>query len=532
MTIKLTTLKQSLNAAYRLVKPQRSAIDKFKDGLNTLLQRIDVEESEENVKIHLMDFLKNTWYSPDYLIATKGRTDFVIHTGKDAKLPAGVLCEVKRPANKADMVTKNDLNKKAMHELVLYFLRERITGKNIDIRHLVITNIYEWFIFDGAVFERLFAKDSNLVKQYNEWQIGQKITSNTDLFYKEIVKPFIASIEDEVAFTWFDIREFEKPLKNDIKSDDNKLISLYKIFSPTHLLNLPFTNDSNTLDKGFYSELLHLIGLEEEKEGSKKLIRRKKENKRDPGSLLENTITILEVEDTLHKVRDINNYGETKEERLFSIALELCITWINRILFLKLLEAQLIKYHKGDRSFKFLNYTKIPHYDELYKLFFQVLAKKENERIAAVKTKFANIPYLNSSLFEISELEDQTIRINSLDDTLELNLIAGTVLKDKKNKPIAVKLNSLQYLFEFLEAYDFASEGSEEIQEESKTLINASVLGLIFEKINGYKDGSFFTPGFITMYMCRQAIRQAVLQKFKEEYKWDCSSIEELEGIM
>ena len=52
----------------------------------------------------------------------------------------------------------------------------------------------------------------------------------------------------------------------------------------------------------------------------------------------------------------------------------------------------------------------------------------------------------------------------------------------------------MQYLFEFLDSYDFAGEGSEEIQEENKTLINASVLGLIFEKLNGYKDGSFFTP--------------------------------------
>jgi len=74
----------------------------------------------------------------------------------------------------------------------------------------------------------------------------------------------------------------------------------------------------------------------------------------------------------------------------------------------------------------------------------------------------------------------------------------------------------LDYLFQFLDAYDFAGEGSEEIQEENKTLINASVLGLIFEKINGYKDGSFFTPGFITMYMCRETIRRAVIQKFND----------------
>lgn len=67
----------------------------------------------------------------------------------------------------------------------------------------------------------------------------------------------------------------------------------------------------------------------------------------------------------------------------------------------------------------------------------------------------------------------------------------------QRTNPLQKSLNGLQYLFDFLEAYDFASEGSEEIQEDSKTLINASVLGLIFEKINGYKDGSIFTPGFI-----------------------------------
>jgi adenine-specific DNA-methyltransferase len=54
------------------------------------------------------------------------------------------------------------------------------------------------------------------------------------------------------------------------------------------------------------------------------------------------------------------------------------------------------------------------------------------------------------------------------------------------------------------------------------------VLGLIFEKINGYKDGSFFTPGFITMYMCRETIRRAVVQKFNETKNWNCTNTDEL----
>ncbi|MBC6994356.1 TaqI-like C-terminal specificity domain-containing protein [Neolewinella lacunae] len=43
------------------------------------------------------------------------------------------------------------------------------------------------------------------------------------------------------------------------------------------------------------------------------------------------------------------------------------------------------------------------------------------------------------------------------------------------------------------------------------------MLGLIFEKINGYRDGSFYTPGFITEYMCRETIRRAVVQKFRDD---------------
>lgn len=101
-------------------------------------------------------------------------------------------------------------------------------------------------------------------------------------------------------------------------------------------------------------------------------------------------------------------------------------------------------------------------------------------------------------------------------------------MKDQFGRKRTGSITTLQYLFEFLNAYDFGAEGGEEIQEDNKTLINASVLGLIFEKLNGYKDGSFFTPGFITMYMCRETIRKAVVQKFNEIKNWDCSTLEDL----
>ncbi len=305
------------------------------------------------------------------------------------------------------------------------------------------------------------------------------------------------------------------------------LIDLSKILSPEHLLKLPLANDSNSLNKPFYNELLYIIGLAETKEGGKKLIGRVKEGDRHDGSLIENAITRLDSLDKISQLKKPEEFGDSYEEQLFNVALRLSINWINRILFLKLLEAQLIKYHQGDRDFSFLNLGKVQNYDDLDSLFFDVLTREQDKRKAKIKATFANVPYLNSSLFEPTETEQETIVISNLKDR-SLPIFWATVLKDSNGKRRSGELNALAYLFEFLEAYDFSSDELESGQEDREKLINASVLGLIFEKINGYKDGSFYTPSFITMYMCRETIRCAVVQKFNEEKGWSCENIQDL----
>lgn len=517
--------RKALNKAFLKVKPNRTEIEGFKTNLITLLDRTNDTESEEFHKNLVSDFLKKTYYDPNHFINTKGRNDLVIHNGQNANSTVGVIIEAKKPTNKTEMVTTKKLNVKAFQELVLYYLRERITHKNLEVKHLVATNINEWFVFDEHLFERLFAQNKSFVKQFENFEASKK---TTDVFYKEIAEPFIDTITSEIEFTYFNIQDFQKPLRNTDKADDNSLIALLKLLSPEHLLKLPFTNDSNSLDKRFYSELLHIIGLTETKEGSKKLIQRNKAGERHTGTILEDAIIQLDSLDKLSRLEKPRQFGNTKDEKLFNVALELSITWINRILFLKLLEAQLINYHKGDKSFSFLNLDKIKNYDDLNSLFFQVLARKYDARNEDVKKAFEKTPYLNSSLFEPTDIEQVTLFISNLKDDKTIPIFSQTVLKDQQGKKRTGNISTLQYLFEFLDAYDFGAESGEEIQEDNKTLINASVLGLIFEKINGYKDGSFFTPGFITMYMCRETIRKAVVQKFNETKKWNCTTLEEL----
>lgn len=372
--------RKALNKAFLKVRPNRTEIEGFKTNLIQLLDRTNDTESEEFHKNLISDFLKKTYYDPNHYINTKGRNDLVIHNGDKAKSTVGVIIEAKKPTNKSEMVTTDKLNAKAFQELMLYYLRERLTQNNLETKHLVITNSYEWFIFNATTFDRLFAQNKKLVKQFNDFENGRLVDTKTDFFYKQIAEPFIEDIKTEIDFTYFNLQEYQKLLRNDDKADDNKLIALFKLLSPEHLLKLPFTNDSNSLDKRFYSELLHIIGLTETKEGSKKLIERNKPGERFTGTLLEDTIIQLDSLDKLSRLERPSQFGSTQQEKLFNVALELSITWINRILFLKLLEAQLITYHKGDKSYSFLNLDKIKNYDDLNSLFFQVLAKKHDQR--------------------------------------------------------------------------------------------------------------------------------------------------------
>ena len=521
------TIAKSLNKAYRQVPVDRLVFDGFKAQLRNYYEQISVINTEEKLKGDLMDFLKLTFYGQCYKVSPNGDIDCAIHLGGNIEAPVGVIIEVKKPTNVGEMITREDLNRKALQELLLYYLRERHTNKNIQLKQLIVTNIYEYFVFDAQEFERLFYSNKKLIKRFEEFNDGALTSEKTDFFYKEIAADFIDKVLDQITYTWFDIRKYKPFLDN---GNDKRLIELFKFFSPEHLLKKRFQNDSNSLNTKFYSELLYIIGLEEvvEKDSNKHIITRRKEGERNQASILENAITILDSEDWLDNVKERYSFGKDRQEQLFGVALTLTIGWVNRVLFLKLLEAQLVKYHKDDQSYAFMRPSVIPDYDELNKLFFQVLAKRIVDRPGSINSKYGKVPYLNSSLFEIGPLERQTIRISSLDNS-ELPLYSGTVLKDGQ-KPRYAKLPTLRYLLEFLDAYDFASEGSEEVQEQAKTLINASVLGLIFEKINGHRDGSVFTPGAVTMYMSREAIQQTVVRRFNEEMGWSCKDYEALKN--
>ncbi len=472
----------------------QSDFETFKVELQKLLH-VNTSESEEHQKNSVRDFLVHSF---GYTINTKGKIDWAIFC--DGKVE--VLIEAKRLDNVNEMITQTECNRKALHEAVLYFMQERDSGNNA-LKHIIILNAFSWFVFDAKEFDRLFWNNKRIKKIYTDFKSPSLLGDKTKDFYEalslELPNLKTNLLDAEILpCAHFDLKKSQSP---------KELLAIYKLLSPESLLKSFNPNDANSLNREFYNELLYILGLEEVKDKGKKLI----SSAQNPqlGSLYENIASKL------------NQYSKPND---FESIIKLMIIWINRILFLKLLESQIVKWN-AKPEYKFLNPTKINDFDKLEMLFFEILAKKPNDRH---HREFDYIPYLNSSLFELHEMEEKSLKISNLADDAHIEYYAKTIIKDENLKRKTGEVCTLHYLFEFLDAYDFSSEGSEEVVSQSKTLINASVLGLIFEKLNGYKDGSFYTPSFITMYMAKEALRKAVLEKFFTCKGWKCENLTEL----
>lgn len=533
MSIKFISPKKSVNSAFLKLPVPVEKMEDFKLSLKNLYSKRNVAQDEEYHKGEIWNFLRKI-FEPDYSVQVNRPIDLCVFNGNTASAKPAVIIEAKSPTNVAEMFSAEHPNVKSLQELVYYFMLEYVHSGNHEIKWLAITNFDEWYFFDVKDFTRYFANKSKpIYDQFLKFKANQMSGNKTSDFYNDIAKP---AIDDFLASCDINVVRFnlEDACKNVIAGEakqsnavchpersvsevegSKKLLPLYKFLSPETLLAKPFANDSNSLDRNFYAELLHIIGLEEVKEdkGNKKFIRRKKPANRDKASLLESAIYQLED--------DFPNKEECE-----AIALRLCITWVNRLLFLKLVESQILMYQKGDASYRFMSTDKIANFDELNIFFFKVLGKKIEDRDEDVLKRYPNVPYLNSSLFEPTE-DEKHLKIRGIPDA-QMEIFNKTVLKDERGKRAKGTLPNLDYIFKFLDAYNFASDAQGGVTSTSKTLINASVLGLIFEKINGYKDGSFFTPGFITDYMARDVLERTVVQKFNEKKSWKCENLEDV----
>ncbi|GAA8325880.1 class I SAM-dependent DNA methyltransferase [Helicobacter pylori] len=477
-------------------EPKRETIENFEKEINSLLENAPRQDDEEFQKNEINKFLKNAY---GYDCNTSKKVDSAIYV--DGK--AWVLIEVKALNNKTEF-PKNRENplSKAFCQMVLYFLEEIEKEKNNSLKHTIICNAHEFFLFDCK--DLLFLKDDKRIKKlYKNYAKKEGTDSSKPKFYKDLEQYLQEDFQGELPYTHFNL------------SDDFKELPLiYQVLSHEVLLKQKKTLDANTLNKDFYEELLYILGLEEQNE---------KENKKGK-ILIKPSRTKNSLSDALKE-----QYKNLDDEEVMA----LLIAWNNRILFLRLLESLLISFKHFENPF--LTTDNFTNFNALNTLFFEVLAKKNSERSLEKEDKISGkIPYLNSSLFDKTPLESDGHEIKSLNN-YPLKIYHKSVLKKDEKYKKEKDLPLLKYLFAFLRVYDFTTT-PKDIKDNTNTsesrLINPSVLGLVFEKLNGYKEGSFYTPSFITSYMCKESISQVVLDKFNQKYNIECEKLDELKNYL
>ncbi|EAJ0404525.1 class I SAM-dependent DNA methyltransferase [Campylobacter coli] len=504
--------KEFLNPYYRKKPILEAELNEFIKALKDYKTSLEnnLKNNEDSLVANaLSKFFENLHFECEIKSIHKGNSGMDLALKKDKQIQ--VIVEAKLPHSK-EFFSQSKPNCKALHECILYYLRER-KALNSSLKHIIITDFYRFYIFKADLFEELFNKNKYFKEAFENFESKNSLfKGNTDEFYKECEKllsseKYLDSItrkdlfdEPSLKGVFIDI----KPILEQEKPSFSKLKPLFKIFHKDFLLSEFNPNDANSLNNAFYKELLYILGLYESKQNSKLIITKSEESKEEQGTFY----------------TAINS--KLKEEN-FETILKLLILWLNRILFLKLIESNLVRFN-DDKNLKFLNFKKIPDFDKLSELFFEVLAKEKSTR---KKSEFAYLPYLNSSLFEKQNIEN-TLEISSLSNDLKLFYYKNTVLKDDKCKAKKGQVGLLEYLFEFLDSFDFGSDDEQSEILSQKELISSSVLGNVFEKLNGYKEGSFYTPSFITSYMCKESITKVVLDKFNAQFDLDAKDISEL----
>lgn len=504
--------KEFLNPYYRKKPILEAELNEFIKALKDYKTSLEnnLKNNEDSLVANaLSKFFENLHFECEIKSIHKGNSGMDLALKKDKQIQ--VIVEAKLPHSK-EFFSQSKPNCKALHECILYYLRER-KALNSSLKHIIITDFYRFYIFKADLFEELFNKNKYFKEAFENFESKNSLfKGNTDEFYKECEKllsseKYLDSItrkdlfdEPSLKGVFIDI----KPILEQEKPSFSKLKPLFKIFHKDFLLSEFNPNDANSLNNAFYKELLYILGLYESKQNSKLIITKSEESKEEQGTFY----------------TAINS--KLKEEN-FETILKLLILWLNRILFLKLIESNLVRFN-DDKNLKFLNFKKIPDFDKLSELFFEVLAKEKSTR---KKSEFAYLPYLNSSLFEKQNIEN-TLEISSLSNDLKLFYYKNTVLKDDKCKAKKGQVRLLEYLFEFLDSFDFGSDDEQSEILSQKELISSSVLGNVFEKLNGYKEGSFYTPSFITSYMCKESITKVVLDKFNAQFDLDAKNISEL----
>lgn len=214
-----------------------NVFQEFKSTLNFYIKNIGKavsnNENEEHIKNIINDFLRMTFYNDKkYTINTDGYIDSAIK--ENGKLLA--IIETKLPQNKNEMVTVDNMNKKALWEAIYYFLEKTIDvskskamiSTQSEVRRLIITDGFNWFLIDSAAAHAV--TDGIIERRFLEYKNGKLPYKNdTVAFYEELQQHFEnMNITEKLEYIYFNVE--------DCYAKKQSTVNLYKVLSESFLL--------------------------------------------------------------------------------------------------------------------------------------------------------------------------------------------------------------------------------------------------------------------------------------------------------
>ena len=482
--IKIDYLLASNKLNSHVTQSEKIKFESFKNKTNELIDSFTHSLNEEHLKNQkIIPILKLFDYEVEV-----GKIDLKIKNQNDV-----IIVETKT-------VEHNDIEKlkdgnficEAFFQVVRYYYT--ICDSNFDISRIIITDGKHWFLFEESDFRQYFYRNEKFKKYIRHDTLFEPGTAKE---FDQLLKQYLQDNKDKIQIKC----EYFVVNKEVLPNGNDPYVTLYNIFKPSFLFGLKETTKFE-LNKNFYSELLHILGLNETQDH--KIVK----------ANIDNSLYCL-IERQLKK---------SNKENSHEIVMDLIVLWLNRILFLKVFERIMVTVNSNNPSFKFLTKDKIKNFSDLQGLFFDTLAEPVAKRTKLINQKFGHVPYLNSSLFEVHKAESDYIRISDLSTEVEIERYRNSIFSIKTKKQTSVRF--IDYLVDFFDYYDFCDE---EFQNEK--VISPAVLGLVFEKINGYKEGSYYTKSEITGQMVQDAINNYIFNAVNQEFGKNIAGLEELDNF-
>ncbi|MGX3098659.1 DUF7149 domain-containing protein [Helicobacter sp. 23-1046] len=160
----------------------------FKQKINHYLPTLMSQNEDYLVANALTPLLQSLGFSTAIKQKSQGKSEIDLALMQEHNI--AVIIEAKKPSNANEMISAEHYNKKALHEVILYYLREKErcleSGARFEIKYIIITDFYRFFIFKESEFERYLYKDEHI--KNNLYGKYKSLTKQTDLKIEKIAQ--------------------------------------------------------------------------------------------------------------------------------------------------------------------------------------------------------------------------------------------------------------------------------------------------------------------------------------------------------